>query len=54
MKRHSKILIFVFCLCLATNTHAQGILTYDPADVAQSTIAAQEAIKQTQQQLQQY
>lgn len=33
---------------------AEGIITYDPTNVVQTTISAQQAVKQTAQQLQQY
>lgn len=39
---------------LATTAHAEGIITYDPTNVVQTTISAQQAVKQTAQQLQQY
>lgn len=38
----------------APASNAQGILTYDPTNIAQTTISAQQAVEQTARQLQQY
>jgi len=39
---------------LGLSAKAQGILTYDPSDVAQTTITAEQSVAQTARQLQQY
>lgn len=54
MKRHRLAWIAVTACLTAMSVHAQGIITYDPTNVIQTTISAQEAVKQTAQQLQQY
>jgi P-type conjugative transfer protein TrbJ len=48
-----QIAILILCL-LATSARAQGIVTFDPTNVVQTTISAQQAVTQTAQQLQQY
>jgi len=47
-------LILVLGCFLAIKANAQGILTYDPTNVVQTTITAQQQITQTARQLQQY
>lgn len=54
MKHLHRILAATILCFLAVSAYAQGIVTYDPTNVAQSTISAQQSIKQTLQQLQQY
>jgi P-type conjugative transfer protein TrbJ len=47
-------LAFTGYLLCAYAVQAQGIITYDPTNVVQTTISAQQSVQQTAQQLQQY
>jgi P-type conjugative transfer protein TrbJ len=44
----------VITYMLAGSVYAEGIVTYDPTNIVQTTISAQQSITQTTQQLQQY
>jgi len=54
MRNNHPILTVTLCFFFGVTAHAQGILTFDPSDVAQTTITAEQAVTQTARQLQQY
>jgi len=54
MKNYTQVFVLIICFFLGVSAKAQGIPTFDAADVFQTTITAQQEVTQTARQIQQY